>query len=227
MPSEKEFEYIPKLKSYLARYKTKITNVTLYEALYLSQQLGLEIPTSREWHMGRRYFEKKLPNEERNFIMDELEFCDSILVFDKYKTYLFENTKVDLENSSYEISHSNSREIDWLPRCNGYIQQIDEITGLPKIVGETPCSNYNNAYFWVIPKRTRAIIRGHWRGFHPEPPLESRRYSIDACWSPEVSYPKISFRFISRRKPENIDKKIVILRQKIFLREVKDETRMV
>lgn len=40
-------------------------------------------------------------------------------------------------------------EAPWLPKMSGYIQELDERTGLPRKVGETPVERFNSAYFYV------------------------------------------------------------------------------
>ncbi len=74
--------------------------------------------------------------------------------------------------------------VSWLPKTSGYIQELDEQTGLPKRVGPTPNENFNGAYYRVDPDlEVAAAIRNWISGL-----------SLNLDWEPSVEGDRLGVR---------------------------------
>ncbi|KAF0203313.1 MAG: hypothetical protein FD167_5650, partial [bacterium] len=79
-----------------------------------------------------------------------------------------------------------------LPRRQGYIQEVDDRTGLPtKVGGDTPHPNYGGAFFNISPDLdVVAVIRTGLFGMN-----------LDLCHAPSYTHPNLGLRLV-RNTPE-------------------------
>ncbi len=81
------------------------------------------------------------------------------------------------------------------PKEEGNVRGYDWDTGL--ITGVGPNPDFQSAYYWVVPKGTRMVLRGHWgRPLH-----EGRRFNVNAHWGPSNSGGGVSARLSSGNEP--------------------------
>lgn len=86
------------------------------------------------------------------------------------------------------------------PKKEGRVQEYDWDTGLITEVNHKINSNFDCAYYCIVPKGTRMVLRGGW--FAPAP--MGGRFRVDVEWEPSNSHGDISARLSSRNKPSEI-----------------------
>jgi len=214
-----DFMVIPSLNVAIAKAKARaadgkvLTRITWYDTKLLTQSLSPNyfLPTSSQWSKSREYLQQNYPELEKDFIIGEVEWVDSLLAFpNKERGYsprlqlsgikkgkvplLIEQSKVERSGESYVFTDGKITEIPELPLKSGYIQAWDKDLGLPTKVGENPSEKFEGAYFWVdtdysYHEGLRALVRGPWSWHDCE-----RRFYSPAGWFPSLSSSLVGFR---------------------------------
>jgi formylglycine-generating enzyme required for sulfatase activity len=140
------------------------TNISQNQAQLACAKAGKRLPSPREWYLASL----GTPDKSEGWTKDD---CNLNKNWDQNPgpTGSGKNCK-----SSFEVYDMIGNVWEWvggsvvdgkyqdreLPQ-QGFVWGIDDETGLPfQTENQNPNSNYNNDYFWIVKKGTRAIAKG-------------------------------------------------------------------
>jgi hypothetical protein len=87
------------------------------------------------------------------------KFCNPVFKRSEHPV-LIELTKPVKINGEIFLEGGNRTPIPYLPTRNGFIERIDERSGLPISISDEPCAEFWGAYYWVRPSGLRIVIKG-------------------------------------------------------------------
>jgi formylglycine-generating enzyme required for sulfatase activity len=140
------------------------TNISQNQAQLACAKAGKRLPTPREWYLASL----GTPDKNENWTKDD---CNLNKNWDQNPGPAGSGKNC---KSSFEVYDMIGNVWEWvggsvidgkyqereLPQ-QGFVWGIDDETGLPfQTKKENPNSNYNNDYFWILKKGTRAIAKG-------------------------------------------------------------------
>ncbi|GEM_PF-4383924 len=144
----------------LQREHTTLINITQYQALREAEKEGGYLLSLAEDFQITRYAQ-----EHKNEDFTLKKFYDSFISNMQYARWT--RTQVHYLNSDcplvvriskvhpeFDFATMYKKEIiaaPWLPKKSGYIQRIDERTGLPLEIGNEPNPELHNTYFLINP----------------------------------------------------------------------------
>jgi len=147
--------------------------VNQYQAIRTAQKLGWDVMSSAEYNYTYSYAREHQEDERLRRYYESLTSKMKFARFNKTQVHnLNGNTSlvvnVSKVHDEFDLAMGYEKEIipvSWLPKKDGYIQEFDERTGLPKSVGQTPVPELSNSYFYIDPKiNTLAVIRNRGSG---------------------------------------------------------------
>lgn len=202
LATQQEEVWIPKLWRYVTssiadkdRDGNIVSNISWYDTKMLLDVLHRKLLTSAQWSVAEIWSRANNPEMNRNMITGVYEWTDSLIDFEGPKTTLIEGSKVLREGKEYYIQDGIRKEVDWLPRENGHVQDFDFETGLPKKVGFEPSKKYFNCYYFVEPEKQVPVVRSAYGVDHEcRYPNEYRRFQMDIYFPLSDTFPFIGFR---------------------------------